>query len=100
MVHSYSEAQYDKFYKELCECVPDSVIKYFNNNWHAIRHEWSKYALVDTNFLNDTNNKLEALNGVLKDKIGRDLYFLEFTNEFFIYLDEHYCNGCMYLGGE
>lgn len=43
------------------------VISYFNENWHAIKDEWTlhgrnKYA----NYMNSTNNRLESLNGKLK----------------------------------
>ena len=89
MVYSHSSEQYDKTNEIFIRTVPQTVIDYFNNNWHNIKQEWVYYAL-DCNFLNDTNNRLESLNGTLKKKIGIDRYFLDFIELFCIYMQQRY----------
>jgi len=42
--------------------APESVINYYNKNWHNIRKEWVMGMTFDTgNFMNKTNNRLESL---------------------------------------
>lgn len=41
---------------------------YYNKNWHSFKEAWIKYEkLVEVNFGNSTTNRLENLNGKLKD---------------------------------
>lgn len=40
LAYSSSEEQYDNHYKDLKSCGLNSVIQYYDINWHPIRHQW------------------------------------------------------------
>ena len=87
MAHAYSESQYDSLYSRFQKDVPKEVLKYFNSNWHCIRKEWVLgMKFVGGSFLNSTNNRLEALNGKLKQVITRNSSLEEFVDSFFTIL--------------
>lgn len=67
LVYSTSEEQYNTCYNELINLKLDQVTKYFNDNWHNIRDEWSLYGTNRyCNFLNASNNRMESLNQKIK----------------------------------
>lgn len=78
-----SEQNYDTIYAEFCKTVPDSVLEYFNHNWHPIRTEWTLYNMNNGNLGNTTNNRLESLNGKLKLFIDKNNTLVGFINDFF-----------------
>ncbi|CAG5073446.1 Similar to ZSWIM9: Uncharacterized protein ZSWIM9 (Homo sapiens) [Cotesia congregata] len=89
LAYSSSPEEYDKIYAKFCEQAPTSVIDYFNKNWHNIRDEWTSYSMVNGNLDNKTNNRLENLNGKLKQVLGRENTLIEFINSFFIWDRSH-----------
>ncbi|XP_011313319.1 uncharacterized protein [Fopius arisanus] len=62
LVESSSQEDYDQFCKELKEKASEGVKKYFFENWHDIRAEWTRYGLVENSLGNSTNNRIESLN--------------------------------------
>ena len=72
LAYATSEAEYDTLYTQLQRNAPSEVMKYFNENWHSIKYEWV-LGLKSTcgSFLNATNNRLESINGKLKQVISR-----------------------------
>jgi len=87
MAYSTSTMQYDQLYAALQRSVPRSVLTYYNNNWHQIRHE----CILDLkfssgSFMNTTNNHLERLNGQLKEVVQRYSSLKEFLVKFYIVL--------------
>ena len=67
--------------------APHEVVDYFNTNWHVIRKEWVLgLKFGPSSFLNFTNYRLESINGILKQVIGRHTLLEEFVEHFFIIL--------------
>ena len=67
--------------------APHEVVDYFNTNWHVIRKEWVLgLKFGPSSFLNSTNNRLESIDGKLKQVIGRHTSLEEFVEHFFIIL--------------
>ncbi|VDI19045.1 Hypothetical predicted protein [Mytilus galloprovincialis] len=66
------EDSYSEFYRELKDTNLESVIRYFDKNWHPIRTEWVE-GLKDntTNLMNNTNNRVESTNQKLKRVISK-----------------------------
>ena len=82
MAYSKSESSYQVLYEQLLSTRLNTVIQYFNDNWHPIRNEWvegfkNKY----TNFLNSTNNRLESINQKLKAVVSSHSSLLEFNKQ-------------------
>ena len=48
LVYSKSEAEYMRHYQVLLDSGLRSVIEYYNNNWHPIRHQWVEQVLLDS----------------------------------------------------
>ena len=72
MAYAPSEDEYLKVYDQLQKDAPQEVVDYFNTNWHSIRSEWVfGLKFGSGSFLNSTNNRLESINGKLKQVIGR-----------------------------
>lgn len=66
MVYAARAEEYDLLYDDLLE-MPETVVNYFNENWHPIRDEWSlNNTFIHGNFLNTTNNRLESWNGKIR----------------------------------
>jgi zinc finger SWIM domain-containing protein 3 len=50
----------------------ESVIRFFNDNWHPIRSEWVEGMQSNVyNYLNRTNNRVESINQKLKKVISK-----------------------------
>ena len=74
--------QYNRLYDQLQTSVPATVLKYFDDNWHNIRAELCLgLKFVSSSFTNTTNNRLERLNGQLKEVIGRETSLEEFIDK-------------------
>ena len=87
MAYSKTEIEYNGVHQQFLDNAPASVKNYFENNWHPIRDEWViGYMSSSGNFLNRTNNRLESLNGKLKQVITKHSSLENFINEFFIIL--------------
>lgn len=82
LVKSNSENKYNSIYKKFCDTVPKLVLSYFNNNWHKIRNEWTRYALSESNFGNYTNNAVETINARLKDEIKKKVRCVTLLHRF------------------
>ena len=67
LAYATSEEEYSEQYKILLETCPQSVIAYYNSNWHVIRNEWVECFKSFSFTLGErTNNKLENINGKIK----------------------------------
>ena len=67
LVYSSSEEEYEKHYAEFLKSSPQSVIQYYDANWHSIRDEWVEcYKSLNFTLGEKTNNRLESINGKLK----------------------------------
>lgn len=88
IVYSNSEEEYNEYYNKLLEKAPVEVVEYFNSNWHDNREEWCTYLMVK-NLGNFTNNRLESINGKIKNLIGRNNFLSCFLVNFFQWLSTH-----------
>ena len=87
MAYSMSETDYNSIYEQFVSSVPKLILEYFNKNWHDIRHEWVHGLKFSCgNFLNSTNNRLESINGKLKQVIDRNSSLEDFLFHFFCIL--------------
>lgn len=87
MAYSSSADEYLELYDQFTECAPPQVVEYFNDNWHGIKNEWVlHYKAVSGSFLNSTNNRLESINGKLKQVINRHSSLEQFVSNFFVIL--------------
>ena len=64
--YSESSAEYNSNYELLQNIMPKKLLEYYNKNWHCIQNEWATY-LMDENFGNFTNNRVECINKHVKD---------------------------------
>jgi zinc finger SWIM domain-containing protein 3 len=87
MAYCSSQEQYDTLYSQFDKTCPKKVVEYFNDNWHTIKDEWVLgFKATSGSFLNMTNNRLESINGKLKQVINRYSSLEEFIVKFFIIL--------------
>ncbi len=87
LCYAHTEEDYSKLYSQFQSSAPREVVTYFNENWHPIRNEWVLGIKSSCgNFLNFTNNRLESINGKLKQVIKRYSSLEEFIEKFFIIL--------------
>ena len=87
MAYAVSEAEYQKIYSDFERSAPRVVKSYFNENWRDIRDEWILGLKCSSgNFLNSTNNRLESINGKLKQVVNRHSSLEDFLEKFFIIL--------------
>lgn len=85
LCYSKNEEEYSCFYKHLQEVAPNSVLEYFDNNWHDLRNEWvTGLTSNNGNFMNLTNNRLENFNGKLKSVIPIFSNFETFVDKLFV----------------
>lgn len=87
LAYSTSQEQYAELHGQLKDSCPVKVVKYFNENWDKIKDEWVLgFKSASGNFLNTTNNRLESINGKLKQVISRYCSLEKFVAKFFIIL--------------
>ena len=87
LAYASSEAEYNDLYAQLQTDVPSEVVKYFDENWHPIKSEWVLgLKSMCGSFLNATNNRLESINGKLKQVINRHSSLEDFISSFFVIL--------------
>ena len=88
MAYATSESQYNDLHTQFRTCAPKEVVSYFDKNWHDIRDEWVLGMKSNCgNFLNFTNNRLESINGKLKQVVNRHSSLEEFIERFFCHLN-------------
>ena len=88
LAYASSAVKYTELCEELKRHALKEVIAYFNKNWHPIKDEWVLGMKSDCgSFLNFTNNRLESLNGKLKQVIDRHSSLEDFMDKFFITLN-------------
>ena len=88
LTYCKTQSDYDSIYQHLQAMAPESVMEYYNKNWHAIRNEWVMGMTFNTgNFMNKTNNRLESFNGKLKSVISTFSTLEDFVEKLFIVLD-------------
>lgn len=79
LAYATSEDSYDSSYKELLDLNLDEVTKYYDDNWHHIRQEWTQYGRNKfANYLNQTNNRSESINQKFKLMSNRYANLLTF----------------------
>ena len=87
MAYAKNDAEYDGIYNQFVTTAPVQVKTYFNENWHPIKEEWVMGFKFSTgNFLNATNNRLESINGKLKQVITKYSSLEFFIEQFSIIL--------------
>ncbi len=87
LAYSSSEEQYDNHYKDLKSCGLNSVIQYYDINWHPIRHQWVE-CFKGANFTvgERTNNRLESINAKVKSVCSKYSSLSVFFEQFFAVL--------------
>ena len=87
MAYASTEAEYEKIYQHFQQAAPKEVLEYFNEGWHSIRDEWVLgLKSAHGSFLNATNNRLESINGKLKQVINYHSTLEDFIDNFFVAL--------------
>ncbi len=67
MAYSRNSIEYDILYTKLRDLNLPAVIKYFDENWHTIKNEWTLHGKNEwNNYMNYTNNRVESLNQKIK----------------------------------
>ena len=85
IAYSFSEAQYNERYQELLQCGHQSIISYYNSNWHPIRQQWVQcYKGVNFTLGEKTTNRLECINSKLKSVCSRYAALNVFFDEFLL----------------
>ena len=85
LAYSSSPEEYNKVYEMLKKDCPRSVVEYYNDNWHEIKAEWVLgFKASCGSFMNFTNNRLECINGKLKQVIHYHSSLEEFVVNFFL----------------
>lgn len=84
LVKSNSKEEYDKLYQGFCNVAPETVLSYFNQNWHNIQPQWTRWSMKK-NFGNYTNNPVETTHFQLKNEIPRRAPLKTFIDNFFLY---------------
>ena len=85
-MYSNSEADYSKYYTELCNESPPNVVDYYNSNWHDIRQDWVKCHVYESDFMNMTNSRTESFYQKLKLFIEMYSFLTEFLEDLFRFL--------------
>lgn len=79
LVYSRTLDDYNLAYEELCALQLDLVSKYYDENWHAIREQWTIHGRNNYAFyMNTTNNRSERLNRTFKQLSNRHAGLLTF----------------------
>ena len=86
MAYSSTETEYNNLYAKLQD-AQKQVVKYVSENWHPIKDECVMDLKASCgSFLNTTNNRLESINGKLKQVISRHSSLEDFISSFFVIL--------------
>lgn len=86
MAYASTESEYNDLYGQLSRDAPKEVVKYVDENWHPIKDEWVLgLKSCCGSFLNNTNNRLESINGKLKQVIKRRSSLEDFISHFFLF---------------
>ena len=84
LAYATSVETYSENYKKLLETCPQSVITYYNSNWHDIRNEWVECFKAFSFTLGErTNNRLESINGKIKSVCSRHANLSKFFDYIF-----------------
>ncbi|KAH9384501.1 hypothetical protein HPB48_026509 [Haemaphysalis longicornis] len=84
MAYENSEEQYHELYSLLQMSASQSVVEYFNENWHSIHAEWVMgLKWFHGNFFNSTNIRAESMNCKLKKLVEHFSSLEEFVNRSF-----------------
>lgn len=87
LAYSTTEEKYAELYIQFKGSCSKKVVDYYDGNWHQIKDEWVLGFKADSgSFLNMTNNRLESINGKLKQVISRNSSLEDFVVNFFIIL--------------
>ena len=87
LAYAKTESEYTRLYDEFSNAAPRAVKDYFDSSWNVIKEEWVMGFKFSTgNFLNTTNNRLESINGKLKQVITKYSTLEFFFEQFFIIL--------------
>lgn len=89
LVYSKSASDYEQIYEELKRVSPKIVIDYFDKNWHPIHNEWTNFSMADKTFGNFTNNRIENINGKIKNIVQKGCSFVNFFDELLTWLNNH-----------
>ena len=81
--YAKSEEEFQSLCNQLERDGPVQVTTYFKANWLPIRKEWVLCLKAQSgSFLNTTNNRLESINGKLKQVISKRSTLEEFVDKF------------------
>lgn len=87
LAYASSLDEYNMLYELLKKNCPRKVVNYYDENWHQIKEEWVLgFKASCGSFLNFTNNRLESINGKLKQVIDYHSSLEEFVQKFFVIL--------------
>lgn len=89
VVYSDDEVDYMKKYQEFKNSRPIKIVDYYNKNWHLNRHQWLKHAMINGNFNNATNNRLESVNAKIKAIVHRRNPLSIFIDRYFRWYQSH-----------
>lgn len=89
MVYCKTQQAYDDLYGQLSDIAPEKACKYFNSNWHNIKHEWKAFSMNVGNLGNFTNNRLESINKHIKTVVKKRSSLIDFLEKFFILVQSH-----------
>jgi len=79
IAYATSVEKYHEYYKKLLETCPQSVITYYNSNWHDIRTEWVECFKASSFTLGERiSNRLENIYGKIKSVCHGMLIFPNF----------------------
>jgi len=87
LAYARSESDYARLHQQLTSNCAKPICDYFNKNWHPIHQQWVMGIVAENgNFLNTTNNRLEAFNSKLKSIIPRYSTLETFVTQVFALL--------------
>lgn len=89
LLYSKTPEHYDEIYSSFCESVPESVVEYFDKNWNPIKTEWTVHNMTVGNAGHITNNKLENVNGKIKQTVKKNSSPALFVHSFMAWLNCH-----------
>ena len=92
IMYATSEDSYVQLYDEFCSTVSASVRAYYDENWHTMKSEWVRCLMIESNFMNDTNNRNENLNGKIKLFCDKLNFLADFVNELLTFVLEVHQN--------